>query len=56
MVFQESLKGGSMKFEGCFMQGAMIGSFKGVSKKFQVFCGSLRISQQSFKEVLFLIR
>ena len=41
-MFQGSLIGVSMKYQGCFMQVSWIGSFKGVSRKFQV----------SFKAVL----
>ena len=35
MVFQGSLKGVSIKFQGCIMQASSIKSFKGVSRKFQ---------------------
>ena len=35
MVFQGSLVGVSMKYQGCFMQLSWIRSFKGVSRKFQ---------------------
>ena len=41
-MFQESLIVVSMKYQGCFMQVTCIGSFKGVSRKFQ----------ESFKGVL----
>ena len=42
MVFQGSLMGVSMKYQGCFMEVSWIGSFKGVSRKFH----------ESFKSVL----
>ena len=41
-VFQGSLMGVSMKYEGCFMQVSWIGRFKDVSRNFQ----------ESFKGVL----
>ena len=34
-MFQGRLMGVSMKYQGCFMQVSWIGSFKGVSRKFQ---------------------
>ena len=42
MVFQGSLMGVSMQYQGYFIQVSLIGSFKGVSRKFQ----------ESFKDVL----
>ena len=52
MAFQESVKGVSMKYQGCFMQVSWIGSFKGVSRKFQEsFNGVLREFQGFFKGV-----
>ena len=56
-MFQESLVVVSMKYQGCFMQGSWIGSFKGVSRKFQEsFKGVLREFQGCFKEVLRMIQ
>ena len=49
--------GVSMKYQGCFMQVSWIGSFKGVSRKFQeAFKGVLREFQAHFKEVLRMIQ
>ena len=55
-MFQRSLIGVSMKYQGCFMQVSWIGSFNGVSRKFQKsFKGVLRefleIIQGSFRAV-----
>jgi len=44
-VFQGSLMGVSMKYQGCFMQVSWIGSFKVVSKKVS------RVLQGCFKRV-----
>ena len=52
-MFQGSPMGVSMKYQGCFMQVSWIGSFKGVSGKFQEsFKDVLREFQGCFKEVL----
>ena len=45
---QESLKGVSMKYPGCFMQ--VTRCFKGVSREFQV-CFILMVFRESFKGV-----
>ena len=56
MVFQGSLKGVSIKYQGCFIQVSWIGSFKVVSRNFQEFKGVLREFQGCFKEVLRMIQ
>ena len=51
MVLQGSLMDVSMKYQGCFMQISWIGSFKGVSRKFQEsFNGVLREFQGFFQK------
>ena len=55
-MFQGSLMGVSMKYQGCFMQVSWLGSFKVVSKKFQEFKGVLREFPRCFKEVLRMIQ
>ena len=52
MVFQRSLKGASMKYEGCFMQVSWIGSYKKVSGVFQgCFDGILREFQKTLRMI-----
>ena len=52
-MFQGSLMGVSMKYQGCLIQVSWIGSFKGVLRKFQeAFKGVLREFQGCFKKVL----
>ena len=46
-MFQGSLMDVSMKYQGCFMKVSCIGSFKGVSKKFQ---GRFRDISKVFQE------
>ena len=47
-MFQGSLMGVSMKYQGCFMHVSWIGSFKVVSRKFQgCFEGVSRVFQNS---------
>ena len=55
-MFQGSLMGVSMRYQGCFIQVSWIGSFKKVSRKFQAFKGVLREFQGCFKEVLRMIQ
>ena len=51
-MFQGSIMGVSMKYQGCFMQVSCIGSFKKVSGVLQgCFEGVLREFQGYFKEV-----
>ena len=53
-MIQESLKGVSWKFEGCFKEVSRLfqGSFNGVSKKFHVAWHSSQLPEQ--KEGLFI--
>ena len=59
-MFKGSLKGVAMNYQGCLKQTSRIGSFKGVSRKFQggsrksegCFDGVLSMFQGLFKEVL----
>ena len=55
-MFQGSLMGVSMKYQGSFIQVSWIGSFKVFSRKFQEFKGVLREFQGCFKEVLRMIQ
>ena len=55
-MFQGSLMGVSMKYQGCFMKVSLVGSFKVVSRKFQECKGVLREFQGCFKEVLRMIQ
>ena len=51
MMFQGSLKGVSMMYEGCFLQVSWIGSYMGVSRKLQEsFKGVLREFQRSSQD------
>ena len=47
-MFQGSLMGVSMKYQRCFMQVTWIGSFKGVSRKFQEYFKGVRREFQGY--------
>ena len=49
-MFQGSLMGVSIKYQGSFMQVSWIGSFKVVSREFQEFKGVLREYQISSED------